>query len=407
MKLPPEIMTTLFIGWTFFGAIVGSFLNAFIYRWPRKISMVKRSRSFCPRCEKLIRWYDNIPILSFLILRGKCRSCKRRIHPRYLFVEILTSILFAVAFYQGIANSNIFTGGVITYEGLALTAMISLFGALMLAISFVDIETYTIPIICTNILLVLGLLGAILGAGWIIWPDVFSGISWLDVIINSVEGIILGGGIVWLTGAAAELLVRREAMGGGDVAIMAGVGAVLGPKAAIAIFFLSSFPGALFGILTIAYQKLFLVDEKNSNKNNNNKKKKKGITYSYEPDEELPPSDKELVKSHALLIFGFSVAVLHFLLLFFDNVWTSLSTILLLLFGVALGAFMCLYDIIRRRLVNEDRWIARDIATSSDGKTEEHLDGHYLPFGPFLCMTALVVLLLRENFISYIDKLLG
>ncbi|MHC4504698.1 MAG: prepilin peptidase [Planctomycetota bacterium] len=415
----------LWVGWTLFGAIVGSFLNAFIHRWPRRISLVTRARSFCPACENEIAWYDNVPILSYLVLLGRCRRCRERIPARYLLVELLSTGLFALAYYQGIVAGR----APLELSGWRFVVVASFIAADLIALSFVDIETYTVPVVTTTSLIVLGFVLAPL------WPALhtgsatrWTGVVWLgerrlDALIDSLQGAILAGGLVWATGAAAELTVKKEAMGGGDVKLLAGVGALLGWKAGVATFFIAPFIGTAVGVPILAWDSLTAARKgegegkgpkepeteketgpaagKDEESASTGKDSARGITYRYEPDEEPPPTDEEVVKSYRLLVFGFVIASVEALALLLPGPRKSIAVSAPLYFGSAIGFFMCFYDVVRRRLVREGRWIERDFKKAEDGSTEERLTGHYLPFGPFLAVSALVVVFFGREVLAW------
>jgi len=412
--MTPE--TILWVGWTLFGAIVGSFLNAFVHRWPRRISLLTRTRSFCPRCEADIAWYDNIPILSYVLLLGRCRKCRKRISPRYLVVELITTALFSFAYYKGII-----AGPEAERLGWPFVVIASLVVADLVALSFVDIETYTVPLVTTTALIAVGLFLAPvfpwLKAGE---ATVWTGIKWfgerrLDATLDSFQGIILGGGLIWATGAAAELIIRREAMGAGDVKILAGVGALLGWKAAVATFFIAPCVGTAVGLPMILKGRLFpekkskkVKKDKHASKGEKDRERAgKGITYRYEADEAPPPSDEEVVKSRFLLVLGFVIAAEQTASLFvLEGARESPLKAAPLYFGATIGFFMTFYDVVRRRLVREKRWIKRDIETAEDGSTEERLTGHYLPFGPFLAVSAVVVLFFGDSIMAVAEQYL-
>src|SRR5258708_6849729 len=228
------------------GLLIGSFLNVCIYRLPRDLSVV-RPRSACPGCQQLIRSYDNIPILSWLILRGRCRNCKIQISPRYLFVEVLTGAIFLACYAH-------FGTSLATLKYCAL-------GFLLLGLIFTDAETQLLPDKMTLPGLALGLvfslvvpvndLASQLLPGLVSLP-VSSDVSWhLLSLVDAVLGAIVGASFIF--GAGAIYLRARgvEGMGFGDVKLMAMVGAFLGTKLTIFTLFSASITGSLFGVSTV------------------------------------------------------------------------------------------------------------------------------------------------------------
>jgi leader peptidase (prepilin peptidase) / N-methyltransferase len=228
------------------GLCFGSFLNVCIYRLPREKSVVT-PRSACPHCGDPIPLYHNLPVLSWLILRGKCRSCKQPISPRYLIIELLTGLLFL---------------GCYAHFGLTL-AMLKcvVLGYLLLGLVFTDAETKLLPDAMT-------LPGLVLGIGFslvvpvndlasrimpgLVSPAMRSEISWR---IWSLSDSLLGAavGASFLYGAAAIYLRARgvEGMGFGDVKLMALIGAFLGTRLTVLTIFAASLAGSLFGLSTV------------------------------------------------------------------------------------------------------------------------------------------------------------
>lgn len=201
-----------------FGMLFGSFLNVCIYRIPRGESIAFPA-SHCPNCQHPIKPYDNIPVVSFLWLRGKCRSCNAAISWRYPMVEALTGVLF---WY--IVHRYSFTWAALAY---------TVFTALLIAISFIDLDHMIIPD-------VLSLPGIALGiAASFVIPR-----PWYDSLI----GLFVGGGMIWIVGSLGELVFKKEAMGGGDVKLMAMIGAFLGWKMVLLTIFFASLIGAIIGI---------------------------------------------------------------------------------------------------------------------------------------------------------------
>ena len=200
------------------GSLFGSFLNVCIARLPLDQSIV-RPRSRCPRCGAQIAWFDNIPVLSWLILRGRCRQCHERISAQYPLVEVLVAGLWAAAAW----------GYGLTLQGLAA----GIFGTILLGIAVTDARHMLIPDEYTWGGLALGLLLALRG-GWA-WGGL------LTALIGAGVGFGLLYGIAW----AGERVFREEAMGGGDIKMMAMVGAFVGWKGVL----LTLFGGALLGTL--------------------------------------------------------------------------------------------------------------------------------------------------------------
>ncbi len=228
------------------GLVFGSFLNVCIYRLPLGKSVVA-PRSACPHCGNMIPLYDNVPVLSWLILRGRCRHCKETISPRYLAVEVLTGLLFL---------------GCYVHFGLALaTLKCMVLGFLLLGLIFTDAETKLLPDALTLPGMALGVgfsllvpvndLAAQLMPGLVRLP-VSSEVSWrLWSLLDSLLGLAVGASFLY--GAAAIYLRARgvEGMGFGDVKLMAMIGAFLGTKLTVLTIFAASLAGSLFGVSTV------------------------------------------------------------------------------------------------------------------------------------------------------------
>ena len=190
------------------GLVLGSFLNVVIYRLPRGLSLIHPG-SHCPSCENPIRFYDNIPLVSFVVLRGRCRRCGSRIGWRYPFVEVLTGLCFVALFLR-----------------YGWTAQMAAYGVLMLfliPISFIDLDKglilnkLTIPGFILGVCLVLGLQIE----------------NWKDVLL----GVLGGGGIGWLIGRLGKLLFRKESLGMGDIKLLVMIGVYVGfPEIGICLF---------------------------------------------------------------------------------------------------------------------------------------------------------------------------
>ena len=249
----------------FFGACMGSFLNVCIYRIPRELSVV-RPRSRCCACETPIPWYLNIPVLSWIVLRGKCRTCRAPISFRYLLVELLTALLFMLVWMQyasgllqpdlaelwlpskSVVNSLPTQGGLLNLVPLVTPWLIpvywlAIFGLLLG--TFVDLEHYILPNRVT-----IG--GMILGVALSpLVPFMHQTASpWLALLRSGI-GCVIGFGSLWLIATLGSLAFRKEAMGFGDVKLMGAVGAFLGWKAVLFTVICSSFLGSIVGVALI------------------------------------------------------------------------------------------------------------------------------------------------------------
>ena len=234
-----------------FGGLVGSFLNVVIHRVPREESIVFPN-STCPKCKNPIKPYDNLPILSWLLLGGKCRNCQEKISPRYPAVELLTALLFVLTFWAIGFN--------------AFLPICLIFVATMVSLIFIDAEHMILPNVINFPLLGLALLIRILypiffGAEY--FADLrhapLSAMQnlpiWLVSLIGAVLGGLVGGGFLWAIGEIWKRLRGVDAMGLGDVKMMFAVGALLGWRLTILSLFLGAFSGAIIGILVVSRQK--------------------------------------------------------------------------------------------------------------------------------------------------------
>jgi leader peptidase (prepilin peptidase)/N-methyltransferase len=240
-----------------FGSIVGSFLNVCIHRMPLEESIV-RPRSHCPNCKKLIPWYDNIPFLSYILLRGQCRFCNEKISPRYFVVEFLTALFFLIFYLRfGFSFDFIFY---------------SVFVCGLIIATFVDIPHRIIPDQISVGGIVVGFLFSVIKSfslkpvAWSLRPETLI----RQPILDSFLGIIIGGSIIWLTGFLFDLIYFKllknppiqgetESMGGGDVKLLAMIGAFLGYKSVLITFFIAPFFGATVGIINMLIKKDHLI----------------------------------------------------------------------------------------------------------------------------------------------------
>ena len=242
--MDPVIAAAIFV----LGLCFGSFLNVCIYRLPLGISVVT-PRSACPKCHKGIALYDNMPVLSWLVLRGRCRHCRARISPRYLLIESLTGVLFLACYW---------------YFGLTLSTLkFCTFAFLLLGLIFTDAETKLLPDKLTLPGLALGLLFSLLVPvndlvsqflpGVVNLP--FSGdlSARLLSLLDSLLGAAVGASFIYGAGAIYLRWRGTEGMGFGDVKLMAMVGAFLGIKLTIFTIFTASLAGSFFGLATVFF----------------------------------------------------------------------------------------------------------------------------------------------------------
>jgi leader peptidase (prepilin peptidase)/N-methyltransferase len=205
-----------------FGLVIGSFLNVCIHRLPSSESIV-HPRSRCPQCGHVIRIYDNVPVLSYLLLRGRCRDCGAPISLRYPVVELLSGAFGAMV----VARFGL------GWQALLMYALIAAF----LVITFIDLDHRIIPDVITLPGIPIGL-AASLGPGLI---------SPLEALI----GMLAGGGSLFLVAWGYQLLTRREGMGGGDIKLLAMIGAFIGWKGVLFTLFIASLTGTLAGMALI------------------------------------------------------------------------------------------------------------------------------------------------------------
>jgi leader peptidase (prepilin peptidase)/N-methyltransferase len=207
------------------GLAVGSFLNVVIHRLPRKQSLVSPG-SRCPDCGSAVRWYDNIPVLSYAALGGRCRSCRTRISVRYPLVELATAALFV--------------GHYFAFGWTPLLAVRLVFVTAMVALFTIDLEYRLLP-------------------NGITFPGIAAGLAFSLFLppgfVSALIGVLAGGGFLWLVSEAYFRYARAEGMGGGDVKMLAMVGAFLGWKLTLLTLVLSSLVGSVAGLTIIALRR--------------------------------------------------------------------------------------------------------------------------------------------------------
>lgn len=211
------------------GANIGSFLNVCIARWPLEQSVI-RPPSRCPHCETPIAWYDNVPVLGWLWLAGKCRNCRAPVSVVYPAIEVTVALGWLLA-------AQVF--------GPSLTAIrVAVFGTLMLGIAVTDLKHYLIPDGFTVFGLVFVLVTAVVG-------DVRGDITPFADPWNALIGACAGAGAIAIVGWLGEVILKKEAMGFGDVTLMAVVGAALGPGRSLLVIFLGAAVGAITFLVVV------------------------------------------------------------------------------------------------------------------------------------------------------------
>lgn len=224
------------------GAVISSFLNVVIWRVPQGKSIVSPP-SHCPKCGAGIKWYQNIPIVSWLALRGKCAACKTPISPRYIFVETLGGCLFFAAFLH--------------YGVFAPLAWVWI--ALMIVGSFIDFDHQLLPDFVTIGGMVWGV-----ACSCVLWAlanyasPVFADTPLAVHPFASLAGLVFGFGLLWVIRAVGTKAFKREAMGMGDVFLVGAVGAIFGPVAALVTLVVASVVGSIVGLSQIAAAKIKL-----------------------------------------------------------------------------------------------------------------------------------------------------
>jgi leader peptidase (prepilin peptidase) / N-methyltransferase len=239
-----------------FGLIIGSFLNVVIYRVPREGESIVFPSSHCPNCKTNIKAYDNIPVLGYLWLGGKCRSCKIRISPIYPLVELLVGVLYFLCFLKVSKQFPALEHGSVQYW-LTLLANV-VFISFIVPLIFIDLKYKLLHDVITKPALIVMLLLRALAPDPVVtsatretfqlfaWPD------WSVAFIGSAIGAAVGGGSLWLVRFAYLQLRKIEGMGLGDVKMMLFVGAFLGWQLTALTIFLASLLGSIVGITLIA-----------------------------------------------------------------------------------------------------------------------------------------------------------
>lgn len=221
MIINPSMLAYAFL----LGLCLGSFLNVVIFRLPRGQSLITPP-SRCPGCGSALRWFDNVPVLSWTLLRGRCRSCRAPISVQYPVVELVTGLLFVLVVWLTPAGPQMLS------RLILVCILVALFG--------IDLEHQILPNTITLPGIAVGMILSVLGPPG--WPA-------------ALIGVLIGGGVLYGIAGAYYLVRREEGLGMGDVKMLAMIGAFLGWKAVLVTLVLSSFSGALVGVALIAAQR--------------------------------------------------------------------------------------------------------------------------------------------------------
>ena len=236
----------LVVIWFLFGLLIGSFLNVCIHRWPPEESVVS-PRSYCPKCKRTISWFDNIPVFSYILLRGRCRGCAESISPRYPLVEILNPVLFAL---------------IVGRFGLtADSAKMMLFASMMIVLFFTDIAEYILP----DEITIGGTVIGFLLSPFLLLEDGLSSIlffflgrnpeAWARSLTESVLGAVLFGGVLFVIGEIYFRVRDIDGLGLGDVKMVAMIAAFWGVPQTMFVLILGSIVAAIVGVLLIVVAK--------------------------------------------------------------------------------------------------------------------------------------------------------
>ncbi len=350
-----------------FGAVVGSFCNVCIYRFPRGESIVKPS-SHCPKCQNPIAWYDNIPIISWVLLLGKCRHCKESISIQYPLIELLTAVLFVIVYLK--------------FRISIATIVYCLLSAGLVIVVMQDLQTWTIPdeVTLTGILAGVGV--SLIG---MFFPE--QGLR-IQNPIDALDGIALGALLICLMDLIVILLMKKPGMGFGDVKLLSMLGVFLGWRGVIGSLMIGSMIGSLVGFFIILYYRYIKKIEEDSEES------KKGNEDNFYP--------VDLVASIFLGISSIYLMVRVFIFIQ-QNVSSILPGEIVRGFSYLVIAFLLFSLFIS--VVSIFIW-KKQIPMQSK-QTEENeeeleitLQAHYIPFGPYLSLGGFIFLLFGPELIS-------
>ena len=241
--------TFLIIASFVFGCVWGSFFNVAIYRLPRGMSLV-RPGSHCFSCNAPIAWYDNVPLVSWLVLRGRCRRCGAPFSFRYFVVELVSGLLFAAVMMKYV--TAVTTKGHVLAGAAAVILHWLLVGGFVV-LTFIDFDHKIIPDCVTIPGMILGLIASFAVPALVArYPASPAGTTHLQgLLLHGLIGLLVGGGIIWVIAVLGKAAFKKEAMGGGDLKLMAMIGAYMGWQLVLLVLFLAALVGTLVGVSLI------------------------------------------------------------------------------------------------------------------------------------------------------------
>ncbi len=356
-----------------FGGVFGSFCNVCIYRFPRGESIIKPG-SHCPSCGSPIAWYDNIPIISWILLLGKCRNCKSPISIQYPVVEFITALLFVVIFFK--------------FKYTLATILYCVFTVGLIIVVFQDLNTWTIPNEVTLLGIPIGVGFALLG---MFFPD--QGFR-LNNPLSAIDGIALGALIICLLDLIVVLLAKRPGMGFGDVKLLSMLGAFLGWEGVLGSLVIASFIGSIVGLIVMGYYRVI--------KKSGDVEKANGSTRSKEEDIKNLDGYPVDIAEAVILIMGGVYLIGRILYYYFSIIENTLLPLEILRGVVLIGTgfilfamFIGVISIYVWQRENRKGPINRE-----DEEIEISLESHYIPFGPYLSIGGFIYLLLGPEIVS-------
>lgn len=351
-----------------FGAIMGSFCNVCIYRFPRGESVIKPA-SHCPQCQNPIAWYDNIPLISWVILLGKCRHCKASISIHYPLIELITAFLFIVIYLK--------------FRFSLSTVVYSLLSAGLVIVIVQDLQTWTIPDEITLTGILVGIGASVLG---MFFPE--QGLR-IQNPLESIDGVALGALLICLMDLIVILLMKKPGMGFGDVKLLSMLGAFLGWRGVLGSLMIGSMVGSIIGFFVIFYYRFIRKIEEES-------------------EEEIEKNDANFypIDPIASIFLGVSSIYLTIRLLFSlqQHVPSTIQNEIIQGFSYLVIAFMVFSLLIA--LISIFIWRRQssiNTKTNTDINEEEMeitLKAHYIPFGPYLSLGGFIFLLFGPELVS-------